>query len=126
MNAKNLVSNSLGLYAICELLDNGQSEFFFVNRNAKLYSCTLESLSQHSCVRMRTFKYKIIDIYKHGRVTENISNSGIFFDKYYRYGHFFSNKFAACRYIDKRILANPTNLSKQAKPFLQHNFEWLI
>lgn len=121
----NLVYGSLSLTQVSDLIEENPI-IWYADRWGKLLRMKIEVDDDQAHCLHQFFYCKIYQEYETTAYEYIGEWATIFFQRYYRYGHFFGNKNNALKYIHKRSQLNIKRFSKKAQEYLDSHPECLI
>lgn len=104
--SRSLVYGSLYLQEIIDQIQDNKSEIWYVSRRARIIRFNIEIINTSIDDYSRNFFLSVVgfDELKSETTVDCVEYAGSFYDGWYKYGHFFSNKNEAVKYMYKRIL----------------------
>jgi predicted metallo-beta-lactamase superfamily hydrolase len=125
----NTVYGGLGLQEIVDLMKKEQYEFWYVSRRARPLRFRLVP-SQNDLHRFcRSLTFHIIgydELRQEVTVASHYDSAGVFFDSWYKQGHFFANKNNAIKYMNKMVETGRKDIILKAKSYVEKHPECLI
>ncbi len=98
---------------------------WYANRRGKLLKIDI-TVDHNKHYFEQFYDYIIFDVYDSVPIETSISLATLFFKRMYKYGHFFSNKNDAVKYIFKRSQLNIKNVPIKALDYINNHPECLL
>jgi hypothetical protein len=128
MNHKGLVSGSLGLGEIINLMKREQYNIWYADRRARLMQFNVvpnSDLNKFS----RFIEIHVIgwnELQQKTVVPAQYHVAGQWFDRWYKYGHFFGNKNDAVKYMVGRVETGRKDIVTDAKEYIEKHPECVL
>lgn len=126
----NRVFGSLSVNAMIQCMQDGQYEFWYVNRRGRLIIFKVTPMySEQVFSQTRSLDLHVTgwdEFKQETTVGPQQEQMGSFYDGWYNQGHFFANKNNAVKYMYKRVLADKKDLIIPAKKYVTKHPECLV